>query len=672
MKKGSGPSSAAEASSPSALAQTAAARRVEQVIRRRDEIRAVYDGIISRIGASGSQFSASDLINLRINVMSTFEAMAAQEYPGMEEYMLNLRHSYDRVLNQITVMQSTVEQQQRRVRAQRTQEWADDQAMALQSLSQNPLGPSEEPLLELEVSPGDIEDLEGAPGPIGGHADIPPVRSSRPMVRSEIHRVVNPSPAACAPSTGHSRRVAVSLRRSNTSVRGYQSIRGRRNASTSPPLLRPGPSSSSHQRVAIPQYHRLDTRFKIPKRKDQAKSMPVLNAGATPKRRSVSADTLGWPHTNPFRHLTLHDVATPSSRIVSVQRYAPEIHDATMSISTLPEALLEQQRAELLSAQGNGGEPPRQDMSVPAAEAPARRSVFERLGAEPSAPMQQDDEPLISISPPPQPAEHEEPDVEMGAVMDMPVAMLPDELMEANGSWPVFVWPPEPKRAPGKTKRHGEARELSAPYCLCCIMFNVFVVHKLPRCPHFLLFTVNERWRLIDWWFVCRHYWQYGHQRCGGGLRCDSVHCNDRHDNILCHHHPLADVISNRLNYRPNAALVGRVAPKRFSPYCLCCIAYRQYLPHNLWACDHFLALPVAERCQMVQKWRLCRVCAKYGHVACEGEPSCDRYELCMERHNSALCEYAVTADHEENIRRAAQARLVRFHVKRDGFHADW
>lgn len=93
------------------------------------------------------------------------------------------------------------------------------------------------------------------------------------------------------------------------------------------------------------------------------------------------------------------------------------------------------------------------------------------------------------------------------------------------------------------------------------------------------------------------------------------------------------------------------------SPYCLCCVMYKQYHVHKLWQCERFLTLAVSKRRECASAWFICRVCTLYGHLTCNGI-LCGNG--CEKLHNPIFCEKDPLANCNANRQRFKEARKRR------------
>lgn len=228
---------------------------------------------------------------------------------------------------------------------------------------------------------------------------------------------------------------------------------------------------------------------------------------------------------------------------------------------------------------------------------------------------------------------------------------------------PFHVWPPAPMVQLQDERPYQVATARSSPICLCCAMFKRLESHNVYQCDKFILFTVDDRRRLVNRWYICEACGQYGHKNCENGRLCESQECITRHNIALCPQHELADIERNRRQYVNNIESQPVTARPSFPPYCLCCVMFRQLLFHKLWMCERFTLMTVEERRKLADAWLVCRVCTRYGHKICEKSVTCHR-EHCG-THNPVFCEYDELADIESNRAIYHEKRLQRMQQRR-------
>lgn len=222
------------------------------------------------------------------------------------------------------------------------------------------------------------------------------------------------------------------------------------------------------------------------------------------------------------------------------------------------------------------------------------------------------------------------------------------------------LWPPAPKQAAKPNGRYQNGIVRVSPVCLCCVMFRQLENHKLDECPRFLLFTVDDRRKLMEWWNVCDCCNRYGQRKCNTGPLCGRRQCGaDPHCTMLCRYEATSDYRHNRQCYEPTVTNQTVMVPASEPPYCLCCVAYRQLLVHPLWLCERFGRLSVFERRRMADAWLICRVCTKYGHKTCEAGITC-KNPTCEGNHNPIFCHADIRANTKYNNKEYLAKKAVR------------
>lgn len=238
----------------------------------------------------------------------------------------------------------------------------------------------------------------------------------------------------------------------------------------------------------------------------------------------------------------------------------------------------------------------------------------------------------------------------------MPAADL--VIIESPFMMPSNNWPPAPMVPLQDERRFQVAPERASPVCLCCVMFRKLESHNTYECDKFILFSVDDRRRLVNRWYICEACGRYGHKNCNNGALCESQNCATRHNKVLCPFHPLADVERNQSQYTNNLESQAVMCEPNYPPYCLCCVMYRQLLDHKLWMCERFTQMEVEERRRLAIDWLLCRVCTRYGHKQCRSSVVCKRPQCGL--HNVVFCEYDQLADTESNRNIHHQKRCQR------------
>lgn len=620
--------------------------RINYEIVRRNELRKAYDAHIKGLGKVIHPMRQDELRRIQIDILSTFDAMANLEYPGHVEYMQKLRRSHADTLMKILAAKDDIAHGDAKYKVQRVDQWVDNQVATGQPMGS---GSYEEPSLELNVSAIDMQMLEDEP--TANAAVAPPRTKPRPItVRSEVHKVTTKSHDINPFESLEGQRKSTRGRESRALTRTRASLRGRRHATMSPALRPAGKIAppSARSQIAF-DWNKLRSKFTIPKLTSHSVSPPKLQAmglGDVPERKSIPINRKAGTNVaaNLFRRYQTAHATAP------VQQHDPnEHHGGTMPISipleVTPDAIVArlQQMEQATEMTASGSEPSANVANRNVASTTQRSSqIFQRLG--PQIPVQE-----ARDAPPP------EAHVATGE-MEL---VQPEPLVIGMGPWGEFAWPPKPKRTTRQAKRHRTADNARlSPACLCCIMFDITVPHTVGECPHFTLFTTDQRKELIDCWYICSDCWHYGHKKCSLGQPCGIQDCMPPHSKLLCPKNELADVIATRAAYQP-PDISHHTAPTQ-PPFCLCCVVFKQLRSHPIWECEHFLGLPVSERNEMIERWNLCRTCGVYGHFGCDNETRCTKYEFCHETHHPVLCEFESTADVEENKRRAILARQLR------------
>lgn len=621
------------------------ADRINHEIVRRDELRKSYDAHIKGLSGAVHPMRLDDLRRVQINILSVFDAMESLDYPGHTAYMKKLRQLHADTLMRILAAQGNIAHEDAKYKSQRVDQWIDNQASAGYHGASSS---HEEPLLELNVSAIDLEILVDEP--TANAMAAPPTTNSRTTtVRSEVHKIDNGTRGNQSSVTPESQRQAKRDRQSREPTRACRSTRRRRHTTT--------PSTTRlASKIIVPpnqsqiafDWNKLRTKFTIPKLTSPSVSPPkerAMGTGDLPERRSVPIIRKPGLNmaANPFRR------GQTTHTITSVQRYNPVKHDrGTMPVSiplmAIPDATVTQlQQTASLAADSTTAPKSLTAMADQGAVSTAQGSnaIFQRLGPRISDPNVHDAPPLEAT---------------MAAIgINLP---LSGPLENGMGIWPDFVWPPIPKRTIRQAKRHRSSETRPSPVCLCCIMFGIPLPHTLAECPHFILFTVDQRKELIERWHICSDCWQYGHKKCEAGRRCNVAECITPHSELLCPANDFAIVEANRVAYKPPNLECKALSTQ--PPYCLGCVMFKQLHEHPIWECEHFLGLEVPERNELINKWGLCCTCGRYGQFGCNNKVLCTKQAFCGEVHHPILCEFEKTADIEENMRRAIKARQNR------------
>lgn len=566
-------------------------QRIESETARRDALREKYDEAVKDLQTRVNPQDLDALQAIQVRVLASYDSLESLQLPDHEQYMNPLRRHHAWVLGNIVRFKDAMMQYERRLHKERIEAWAAAQAVSA------PIVPIidaiDELPLEIDVSAQDIEIL-AEPGELKPRESSP----AAPKVRSEVHKILSPARPSPSITRASQRYTSRSTQRVHASVRGKPPSRGhcRRRRSAAPPRT---------------------------ERHDEGPAtVPPSDTDLPPKQTWV----------NPFRKYGIYG-APP--RLMSAQRYIPEIHDRTHAISVhiplaslapeVVDSLQKQERAVSSPSNATANKTHVDAINIPCADlytandSPAAINISSNLPSVPGVeePMPTEMDPVAAIS----------------AAVD--AATAPRSVFQRLGD-------AQPARA-------STARRVPGPSFTRPELVSVVTDASLTR-------SFSEFWQMGDIQpphDIDQNLVDAINRAAIGSSSSASSEPTTSSSNALIHTAgPWPSVTwppAAKRTLKKTRRLRPAKAP-RAPPACPCCLMFKIMATHLLGQCPHFVLFTIPERQELVETWRVCQCCWRYGHHTCTaadcGSP------ICKPAHHALLCPHgSLTTEFEANRR---------------------